>query len=154
MGTDNLLLGRRYLTDLWSKGNFNVITELVSSNLVIHDPLFKEIKGIDGLKTQVKDMRTAFPDLSITLEDSFGFDSHVVISWSVRGTHRGPLAGVPATGRSGSVKGISLFRFENGKIVEVTAQWDAYGMLVQMGVVPSLSELGKSTTASQPGAQR
>lgn len=153
MGTDNLLLGRRYLTDLWSKGHFNVITEIVSPNLVVHDPLLKEVKGLEGLKSQIKDMRIAFPDLSFTVEDVFGADNRVVICWSARGTHRGPLAGIAATGRSGLVRGIDLFRIESGKIVEVTAHWDAYGMLQQLGLVPSLDQLSQATSTPQPSTR-
>lgn len=48
--------------------------------------------------------------------------------------------GIPATNKSVVVKGIEVFRIENGKIAELWASMDNLGMLQQMGVIPPLDE--------------
>ncbi len=55
-----------------------------------------------------------------------------------RGTHKGELMGIPATGKQVTTSGISILRVANGKIAE---QWDSFdnlGMLQQIGVIPTM----------------
>jgi hypothetical protein len=44
--------------------------------------------------------------------------------------------GIPATGKSGTTHGIMVHRFEDEKIVEGWAVWDALGQFQQLGVIP------------------
>ena len=48
---------------------------------------------------------------------------------------RGPLEGIPPTGRSVKVKDVDLYRLEHGKVVESWAHFDQPGMLQQLGVI-------------------
>ncbi len=51
------------------------------------------------------------------------------------GTHRGPLEGIPPTGKPVKVKDVDLFRIENGKVVESSTTFDRLGMLKQLGII-------------------
>ena len=44
--------------------------------------------------------------------------------------------GIEPTGREVTVNGITISRISAGKVVESWSNWDALGMLVQLGVVP------------------
>jgi predicted ester cyclase len=55
------------------------------------------------------------------------------------GTHRGPIVGVPATGRSCVVDQMVIFRIANGKIAEAWEVYDEAGMWRQLGVAPPTS---------------
>jgi hypothetical protein len=59
-----------------------------------------------------------------------------VTGFTVRGTHDGEFMGIPATDNVGSTPGIMVHRFEDGKIVEAWAVWDALGQLQQLEVLP------------------
>ncbi len=59
-----------------------------------------------------------------------------VLRWSWRGTHTGDLMGIPATGKRVSTTGIAIFRVEGGRIVENRTEFDALGLLQQLGAVP------------------
>lgn len=66
-----------------------------------------------------------------------------VITWAYfTGTHRGPLEGIPPTGKRVKVKDVDLFRIEQGKIVESSTTFDRLGMLKQLGVI-SVPEEGE-----------
>ncbi len=54
-----------------------------------------------------------------------------------RGTHKGELMGIPPTGKQIAVSGMTISRIVNGKAEETWANYDALGMLQQLGVVPA-----------------
>ena len=85
----------------------------------------------------VKMSLSAFPDGQITIEDQIAEGDKVVVRWAAYMTHRGEFAGIPATGKQLTVAGIDIYRYEGGKRVETWRQWDALGMMRQLGVVPS-----------------
>ena len=82
-------------------------------------------------------MATAFPDLERTVEDLVAEGDRVVARWSARGTNTGSFNGMPATGRTATSSGITIFRLQDGKIVEEWSESDMLGLLQQLGVVPS-----------------
>jgi predicted ester cyclase len=62
----------------------------------------------------------------------------VVVRWTTRGTHKGELMGIPATGKPVVVTGIDIFQISSGKVVESWINWDALGMMQQLGVIPPM----------------
>ena len=81
--------------------------------------------------------RSAFPDIQFTIEDLIAEGDKIVTRYTARGTHRGDLQGIPPTGRQVTVTGIIISRFANGKFVEGWLDFDALGMLQQLGVIPA-----------------
>ena len=69
--------------------------------------------------------------------------------------------GIPASGKTSTVTGIGIDRFEDGKIVEVWGNWDTLGMLQQIGAIPEpqagpglgRSRLGRAASARRPAAR-
>jgi predicted ester cyclase len=80
--------------------------------------------------------RAAFPDLHVKNEDVIVEGDKVVARWTARGTHNGMLMNILPTGRQATLKGIDILRIEGGKIVERWGEFDALGMLHQLGVIP------------------
>ena len=78
----------------------------------------------------------AFSDLKRPVEDLVAEGAKVVARWTSVGTHDGPFQGIPATGETVTTSGITIFRLENGKIVEEWSESDMLGMLQQLGVIP------------------
>src|SRR6266851_3691212 len=113
-------LSRRIFEDVWNHKN-------PSSPAVP--------RGIDGYKQFVNYYMNAFPDAHFTIDDAFTDGQTEVTRWTVVGTHEGELAGIPRTGRRFSVTGISIARIANGKIIESWNNWDALGLMQQLGVV-------------------
>jgi steroid delta-isomerase-like uncharacterized protein len=133
---------RRYYAEIWSKGNTDLIDELFTEDYVNIDPVNPNgrLEGRDGLRGLVKTYRAAFPDLDMPIiEQSCDADAGVVTSvWLASGTQLGEMLGVPPTGiRGGNVMGITITRFEAGRIAQDRAVWDALGLLRQLGVIPA-----------------
>ena len=119
-----------------NQGKMALIDEVYSPDYVGHETS-GPVHGQEGLKQYIMMYRTAFPDAHYTVEDQIAEGDKVVTRWSGRGTHQGPLMGIPPTGKQGTVTGISIDRFEGGKIVETWTELDALGMMQQLGVIPA-----------------
>lgn len=133
MSEDNKALARRS----WeAPTNPDIIDEVYAPDMVWHDPGL-EIRGAEEAKQFVAGYKSAFPDLSVTVEDEIAEGDKVVTRWTIRGTHQGETEDFgPATGKQMELKGISISRIHDGKIVEEWNSYDNLGVLQQLGLAP------------------
>jgi steroid delta-isomerase-like uncharacterized protein len=138
---------RRLIEESFNDGNLDLVDELVAANALNHDPglpaQVRDLRGPEALKRAVAMYRAAFPDLRMTVDDVIATDDKVVLRWHSDGTHRGELAGLAPTGARGSVTGISIDRWQDGKIVEAWAEWDNMGLARQLGAAPPEGSIGE-----------
>ena len=127
----------------WAEGNLDTLedalAEVYAEDIVVHEP-DEDVRGVEGLKQFVTMIRSAIPDLHITLEDDIAEGDKVVSRWSAQGTHQGELMGIAPTGNQMMITGITIHRIEEGKIVEEWENWDALGLMQQIGAIPSPEE--------------
>jgi len=93
--------------------------------------------GLEGRKMFGSALLAAFPNLHVEVEDLVTDGGKVVTRYSVHGTHKGELMGIPPTGRQVSIGGIAIDRFENGRSIEHWEYYDPMGMMQQLGVIPA-----------------
>src|SRR5215212_3346868 len=117
----------------------DALAEVYADDCILHEP-DEDIVGIEGLTQFVSMIRSALPNLRITLEDDMAEGDKVVSRWTAQGTHQGELMGIAPTGNQVTITGITIHRIEDGKIVEEWENWDALGMMQQIGAVPSPEE--------------
>ena len=142
MSEQNKTNVRRLFEEVWNKGHVPVADELFTPNYNHHDSSSPDVgRGPESEKKRVTLYRNAFPDIRFTVEDIIAEDETVVARWSCRGTHKGDLNGIAPTGKQFNITGVSIARFTNGKMSEGFVNWDALGLMQQLGAVP---ELGKS----------
>jgi steroid delta-isomerase-like uncharacterized protein len=142
MNTDEMKqMTRRYAEELFGQGKLEVADQIFAADYVNLDPTTPGgcVKGIEGMKQLVRGYRVAFPDLTFTVQGQWAEGDVVVTRWHAKGTHRGPLMGIPATGRAPEMptEGVTISTFRGGKIVEQRAVWDALGLLRGLGIIPS-----------------
>jgi steroid delta-isomerase-like uncharacterized protein len=130
----NEVVVRRLMDDVWSKGNLKLIDELLTTDYVDNDPV-NRTRGLDGVRDVVRKYRSAFPDCKLTIDEMFSVGDRVVVRWHYNGTHQNTLEGIPATGRHVTGPGLSIHRFSGDRIQESYTNWDALGMMQQLGVV-------------------
>lgn len=136
MSEQNKQLIRRGVDEVWNRGNLDAANEMLASDFVNHATgLLEETTGSEGIKTFFGALRSAFPDLTFTIEDHIAEGDRVVTRWSAVGTHKGDFQGIPATGKRVQISGTDIDRIENGKIAECWMSMDELGLLQQLGVV-------------------
>jgi steroid delta-isomerase-like uncharacterized protein len=140
MSAENVAASKRIFEEGFNQGNLDVGDELVAPDAVNHDPAepadMRNLRGPAAFKRTVEMYRAAFPDLRITIEDVISDGDRVALRWRSEGTHRGELAGLAPTGMKVTVTGMSIDRYENGKIVETWSEWDNLGLARQLGAAP------------------
>jgi steroid delta-isomerase-like uncharacterized protein len=131
----NIRLATRWFQEVWNEGKMETVHELLSSDAVAIGQAGGEVElhGPQEFVPFVEQIRTAFPDIKVDVEDAFGADNKVVLRWSARMSHRGHTLGIPATGKPVRLTGISIVQIVNGKIVAGWDNWDQLGMLQQIG---------------------
>jgi steroid delta-isomerase-like uncharacterized protein len=139
MSEENKAIARREV-EMFSTGDLSIADEIYSDDYVGHDPTKPEpIRGIEGAKEEAAGYRAAFSDLTLTIDNQVAEGEYVVTRWTARGTHDGDLEGIAPTGVNATTGGISISRIVDGKIVEDHTQWDALGLMTQLGVVPAMA---------------
>ncbi|WP_228714047.1 MULTISPECIES: ester cyclase [Prauserella] len=134
---------RRLADELWNRGNLDVCDELFAAHCSFHDPSFP-IDGVAGMKQQVAELRQAQPDLHMDVHDVLVDGDLTCARWTMGGTARNEFRGLPATGRSYVMTGMTFDKWEGDRIVEEWVNYDLLGALQQAGLIPE--------TASPPSA--
>lgn len=81
----------------------------------------------------------AFPDLHVDTEAMYVEGDVLTLRLRFSGTHTGKFQGVPPSGRSFSIPGITILRFGAHRCVERWAVGDFLGMMIQIGAIPGPS---------------
>ena len=123
---------RRFFEEVWNQGNVVVADEFLAAEFTSHNNFDVTILGPDGYGRAVLDYRTAFPDLTVTLEDVFAAGDRVAVRGIDRGTHQGEFMGRAATGRPMRATWIEIFRIHSDKAVEGWVETDTRRLLDQI----------------------
>jgi steroid delta-isomerase-like uncharacterized protein len=98
--------------EFWSEDFHSHVTERVSPERVGTD-----VRGEEQLWWE--QARSAFPDMTFTVDLLIESDDLVVSNWTVMGTHTGtPFYDVPASGQPVTINGTAILRIRDGQIVE------------------------------------
>jgi predicted ester cyclase len=109
----------------------------MAPDAVNHTPLPGEPPGIEGFHYRMGVLLEAFPDARFTLEDIVAEGDMVASRGTLQGTHSGPFAGLPPTGKTVEVTYMAMLRLAGGRFVEHWAQVDQLGLLQQLGAIPA-----------------
>src|SRR5438128_382424 len=126
---------RRYVDQVQNQGDLSVIDEIAAPGFVNHSAPPGFPATLDGVKRFALELRAAFPDSSMTIEDMVAEGDRVATRKTFRGTHQAPFMGIPTTGRSVAIGMVEIVRFEDEKVIEHWLEADMLGMLQQLGVV-------------------
>jgi predicted ester cyclase len=127
---------RQVIEEFLNTGDPAVADEIFAVGYVDHNPSNPELHGIENIKKSVADRRAAFPDAHNVVEDVIAEGDKVAVRFTTRATHRGKFMGISPTGNRVVVTSIGIFRFSDGKIVESWDEYDALGLLRQLGASP------------------
>ena len=102
-----------------------------------HDLTDPEPEGDEPVEAtdMMRRLRAASPDLQFEIVDIFSTDDLVALHYVMTGTHQGHFCGIKPTGSRFRIRGINLYRLEEGKVVETWQLGDVLGFLKQVGAV-------------------
>jgi steroid delta-isomerase-like uncharacterized protein len=138
MAQGNIDASRRVVEEGFGGGRLEVVDEVCAEGFVSHDPISGD-QDVEGVKGSITGYRSAFPDLSVTIDDIFAADDKVVMRWTAQGTFQNEFMGLQPTGEKGDpVHGISVDRYDDdGKIAETWGQWDTLTFMRDVGAIPA-----------------
>ena len=108
--TDRLL--QRFTVDVWSRGDFSGFDETIAEDYVLEPGM-----GADDFKAIVRTFRDAFPDLTLTVQETVTEGDRIAYRWEMVGTHEREYEGIAPTGRRITSTGMTFLQLRDGKVV-------------------------------------
>ncbi|MDX1547523.1 MAG: ester cyclase [Rhodothermales bacterium] len=121
----------RRALDRLNQGDLEGYLALYSDAAVLHG--YGLPPGKESIRAYYQAVLDAFPDAHVVLEDVLEDEDRAAARYTMTATHTGAFMGHPPTGRSVTLPGLSILRFEGGQVAERWAQADLLGLMQQIG---------------------
>ena len=137
MSEENKAVVRRFW-EVFNSHNLDGWDALSAPNFINHDPgLPTPHADLPTLKETIRYIQTAFPDLKASEEDLFSEGDKVAARVTFRGTHKSEFMDVAPTNNAVEFTGTFISKLSGGKVEEHWAVFDVFGLLKQIGAIPS-----------------
>lgn len=125
--------------EAWNARDLDAFDEIFASDAIDHDAQnpFADVPGPAGAKRVAEMYFAAFSDGRFEAHEQIAEGDVVVTPWTAKGTNDGELMGMPPTGKSVEIAGVTVARIANSKIAETWTCWDTLGMMQQLGAIPA-----------------
>ena len=128
----NKIIMNRFV-EFINTANVALANEIIHPNAKFYVPGRPEpMQGPEGYLAIIGMMRSGFPDIQWTLEETIAEDDRVAARFTMRGTHQGPFFGVPPTGRPIAIQAMNFYRLSNEQFVEEYGMPDMMGLMQQI----------------------
>ena len=109
----------RFNKEVIEGGNASTFKELMAPSFVNRSAPPGMPTGPEGMQYFFEKMlRPALPDLRVDIHEQVAEGDWVTTRKTIRGTHRGELMGLPATGKAVAIEVIDMIRVKDGRYVE------------------------------------
>lgn len=120
----------RVLLEKMGRGDFSKLHEIYGPGFVAHAGGKRFSLEEDNASGRA--IRSAVPDLQVIVDHLIGEGDLVAVRWRAKGTNSVAAAGMPGNGATMEVEGMTIFRFNNGRIVEEWSLTDRLAMMNQL----------------------
>ncbi len=127
-------LVRRRVDEVLNRGELAIIDELYAPDFV-NLSQSAQPPGPAGVRQGVTQLRAAFSDLQVTIDDLVAGGDRVAWQYTARGTHSGEFGGIPPTGRPVEYRGTVLARIADGRFTEGRGVVDMLSLVQQLGLI-------------------
>lgn len=151
----NKSIVRRYLEYVWGRGQTDLLRELMTEDIVDHDPGPGQPCGLEGQEQVTRTFLNGLSNYRMTVESVLAEGDRVVDRWTYTATQTGELWGMPATGKTFTISGTDESRIAGGKIAEIWHREDILSMLQQLGFAPAPplpQAFGRPDSSTRPGS--
>lgn len=149
---------------LWNAGDVEAIVAHYADDIVWRNVAMGQVlRGKAAVRGFLTELFVAIPDLTIEVTMRVPRGVYVAEEYVIRGTHLGPMFGLPATGRALEIPAVSMLRMDCGVLVEDHFYFDSGTVMRQMGFMPATSAatstvgsvvLGALAAARRRGSRR
>jgi len=123
-------LARRFLVETWGQNRAETVDELADENLTVFYPVLKTpLRGRPAFKALLAGHHAVLADIELMVNEIIATADRAVVCSTQRVTQHGEFLGIPTTGKSATFTAITLYRIQNGKIIEERGEEDLYGLL-------------------------
>ena len=136
-------LMHEWFDEVWNRRNAGTIERLLAADAIVHgitDESGKELRGPKAFKKFHSRFLSAFPNLSVEVEDTISDGDQIAARCVVRGKHDGDGLGFKATEKEIAFTGMCIARVKNGKIIEAWNNFDFLTMHTQLGSLKFLTQ--------------
>lgn len=126
------------IQNAYNNGDLSCVEEIISPDYVRHQSPMKDVKGVEGYKAFIKDVRSAYSGFKISIDEVIVEGDKSVFRHTVSGKHTGqaPTLQAAPTGNQIEMPACSVAHWKDGKIIEEWVYNDYLGLMQQFGVVP------------------
>jgi steroid delta-isomerase-like uncharacterized protein len=126
------------LAAAWTAHDVEKLLSLCTEDCTYEDVALGVVnRGKAELRAFATGVLAAFPDFKLTVTCALVTGNGAAMEWTMTGTHKGDLPGMPTTNKSFSVRGASMCEIQEGRIKRISDYWDRHGFLTQIGLVKS-----------------
>lgn len=122
-----------FVRDVLSEHHGDHAARYMNPEMTWHGGTVGTVVGRDYVAGLMTSLVTAIPDMHPTVVDVIGQGDEVVTREVVTGTQKGPVLGIPASGRALRWDAVDVYRLRNGKISEMWAAEDFTALLNDTG---------------------
>jgi steroid delta-isomerase-like uncharacterized protein len=139
MPLDPATVAHRWFEEAWNQGSEGAIDELSAERMIGHGlgEGGSDAVGRDDFRVFWRNLRSALPDLHVTVEDTVTQGEKVAIRIVLEATHSGEGLGIRPSNARVRVAGMVIARVVNGQIAEAWNNWDQLALLQQIGAIPT-----------------
>ncbi|MDN5789607.1 MAG: ester cyclase [Micrococcales bacterium] len=121
----------------WNSGNIPAMLEHYEDDIVWRNiPMGEVYDGKEAVRRFLEDLFRALPDLELDVTLRVPRGKYVAEEYTIRGTHLGPMFGLPPSGRRLEIRAMSMVELRGGRLKEDHFYFDAAGAMQQMGYLP------------------
>ena len=130
----NKAVARKFFEQVLDQGHLEKYAESHAPHFVAHGRT--EDASLEEDMAAAREERKAAPDLHFKINETIAERDLVLVYWTASGTNTHEGMGFPATGKSFTEPGMTLFRFKAGKMIEEWNVLDMGSIMQQLGLVP------------------
>jgi len=117
-----------------STGNVQQLQHDYHENAIVEDSMYPQpFVGRQAIMNRKSAGFAAMPDMHITVTRRIVRGDQLTVEWVATGTHQADYPGLPATGRTFSIPGVTVVVRKHGKIVRESLYYDMTEVQRQLG---------------------
>ena len=128
---------KRWFDDLFTRGDLDVVDELVAPDLVAHGQGgMEDTRGRENFREWLRWYTSTFTEREWAVHDVISEGEKAVARYSGWATYRGGLLGIPSEDQRVLETGILILQLRDGTVREVWSEMSDLQLVMQLGALP------------------